>query len=197
MGLFHRLTNRDSSSTNRDNQVTEEKSTNALADDHYDQDDNTQKDRYLTFHLANEDFGLEIRFVTEIVLIQKITKIPDLPEFVSGVINLRGKLIPVMDVRLRFNLPPREFDNLTCIIVVGIKDSSVGLVVDEVREVLSIPAAQVEPPPATSKGRGNRYIKGIGKTDEEVKILLDAQQLFLEEDLEFIGSSLTKENHGE
>ena len=177
--------------------MTEKKSTNALADDHYDQDDNTQKDRYLTFHLASEDFGLEIRFVTEIVGIQKITKIPDLPEFVRGVINLRGKLIPVMDVRLRFNLPPREFDNRTCIIVVEIKDSSVGLVVDEVREVLSIPAAQVEPPPTTSKGRGNRYIKGIGKTDEEVKILLDAQQLLLEEDLELIGSSLMMENHGQ
>lgn len=148
------------------------------------ENEDTQKDKYLTFHLAKEDYGIEIRYVMEIIGIQKITEVPDMPHFVKGVINLRGKVIPVMDVRLRFNLPPREYDDRTCIVVVRIKDHEVGLVVDEVSEVADIPENRVEPPPRGTRAGGNDYIQGIGKIGDEVKILLNVNKLLFTSDLE-------------
>ena len=103
--------------------MTEETKSIELDDDLYDDDEDTQKDKYLTFHLAGEDYGIEIAFVTEIIGIQKITDVPDMPEFIKGVINLRGKVIPVMDVRIKFNLEARDYDERTCIIVVDINIS--------------------------------------------------------------------------
>lgn len=144
--------------------------------------EDTQKGKFLTFHLANEDYGIEIRYVTEIIGIQKITEVPDMPDFVRGVINLRGKVIPVMDVRTRFHLPPREYDDRTCIIVVNINEMAVGLVVDKVNEVADIPESQIEPAPRSARGNG-RYIKGMGKIGEEVKILLDVSRLLGESEL--------------
>lgn len=139
--------------------------------------EDTQKDKYLTFRLADEDYGIEICYVTEIIGIQKITKVPDMANFIKGVINLRGKVIPVMDVRARFCLPPREYDERTCVIVVNVNEQDIGLVVDRVNEVVDIPAAQVEPPPAASQSRSSNYIRGIGKMGESVKVLLDAETL--------------------
>lgn len=161
-----------------------------LDDDLYDEDEDTQKDKYLTFHLAGEDYGIEIAYVTEIIGIQKITEVPDMPVFLKGVINLRGKVIPVMDVRLRFNMEEREYDERTCIVVVDIDSTAVGLVVDEVREVADIPESQVEPPPKTRRGESSRYLKGLGKIGEEVKILLNADKLLYEEELEKIGTAV-------
>ena len=155
-----------------------------LDDDLYD-DEDTQKDKYLTFHIGTEDYGISIAYVTEIIGIQSITEIPEMPDFIKGVINLRGKVIPVMDVRIRFKLPPREYDERTCIIVVEIEETSVGLVVDTVNEVADIPEEQVEPPPQ-SKRKGGSYIQGIGKIDKEVKILLDINKILYDEELETI-----------
>nr|MBF0223679.1 purine-binding chemotaxis protein CheW [Desulfobulbaceae bacterium] len=155
-------------------------------DDFYDDDEDAQKDKYLTFHLAKEDYGIEIAFVTEIIGIQKITEVPDMPVYIKGVINLRGKVIPVMDVRTKFKLEAREYDERTCIVVVDIDGTSVGLVVDEVSEVIDIPASQVEPAPQTGKGNSSRYLKGMGKIDDEVKILLNVEKLLYEEELEQI-----------
>ena len=133
--------------------MTEDKSKISLDDELYDEDDeDAQKDKYLTFHLAKEDYAVEIRHVTEIIGIQRITEVPDMPDFVRGVINLRGKIIPVIDVRTRFKIEAKEYDDRTCIIVVNINDMSVGLVVDEVSEVASIPEEQVEPPPTAASG---------------------------------------------
>lgn len=159
-----------------------------LDSDLYDEED-TQKDKYLTFHLAGEDYGIEIAFVTEIIGIQKITEVPDMPQFIKGVINLRGKVIPVMDVRLKFNLDEKEYNERTCIVVVDISDTSIGLVVDEVSEVVDIPETQVEPPPQTGTGTSSRYLKGMGKLDDEVKILLNVDKLLYDEELEKIASS--------
>ncbi|MBN1141887.1 MAG: purine-binding chemotaxis protein CheW [Deltaproteobacteria bacterium] len=145
--------------------------------------EDTQKGRFLTFRLAREDYGIEIRYVTEIIGIQKITEVPDMPHFVKGVINLRGKVIPVMDVRLRFNLPPRDYDDRTCIVVVNVDEKSVGLVVDKVNEVASIPDDQIEPPPRADRD-GCNYIQGIGKMGEEVKILLEVKRLLFTEEME-------------
>jgi purine-binding chemotaxis protein CheW len=155
-----------------------------LEDDLYDEHEDTQKDKYLAFNLDREDYGIEIRHVTEIIGIQTVTRVPEMPDFIKGVINLRGKVIPVMDVRLRFRMPPREYDERTCIIVVDINDTSVGVVVDEVREVMNIPESEVEPPPKTVGQKGGRFIQGVGKADNSVIIILDVNHLLHEEELE-------------
>jgi purine-binding chemotaxis protein CheW len=154
-----------------------------LDDDLYDEDEDSQKDKYLTFHLGAEDYGIEIACVTEIIGIQKITEVPDMPDFVKGVINLRGKVIPVMDMRLRFKMEEQEYHDRTCIVVVDIKDTSVGLVVDAVNEVSDIPEADIDPPPSTGKSTSSRYIQGLGKMEEEVKILLKVDQILFEEEM--------------
>lgn len=155
---------------------------NSLAGENED----TQKGKFLTFHLAKEDYGIEIRYVTEIIGIQKITEVPDMPAFVKGVINLRGKVVPVMDVRTRFGMPPRDYDDRTCIIVVDVDDKSVGLVVDKVNEVADIPDQQIEPPPRTNR-ESTRYIQGLGKISNEVKILLNVQKLLYSDELSMLG----------
>ena len=159
--------------------MASERQLKRLEDDYDDDDENedTQKNKFLTFRLGNEHYGLEIKYVTEIIGIQKITEVPDMPGFIKGVINLRGKIIPVMDVRLKFSMEERDYDERTCIVVVNVDLSSVGLVVDEVNEVVDIPENQIEPPPLTRKGEKHRYVQGMGKIDEEVKILLDASRL--------------------
>ncbi|MDY6851236.1 MAG: chemotaxis protein CheW [Thermodesulfobacteriota bacterium] len=161
-----------------------------LDDDLYDEEDeDTQKDKYLTFQLGGEEYGVEIQYVLEVIGMQKITEVPDMPDFVKGVINLRGRVIPVMDVRVRFRMDPKEYDDRTCIVVVNILNTSIGLVVDVVSEVLGIPENQVQPPPKISRKTGGRFIQGLGKVGEEVKILLDVNKLLFEEELEQIASA--------
>ncbi len=153
-------------------------------EDFYDDDDeDTQKDRYLTFHLGKEVYGIEIYHVIEIVGMHRITEVPDMPEFVKGVINLRGQIIPVMDVRIRFQMKPLEYNDRTCVIVVQLDDSTIGLVVDTVDEVAVIPDHNIAPPPSVGRGTKSRYIQGMGKTGDEVKILLDVNKLLFEEEL--------------
>jgi purine-binding chemotaxis protein CheW len=139
--------------------------------------EDTQKDKFLTFRVADEDYGIAIRHVTEIIGIQKITVVPDMPSFIKGVINLRGKVIPVMDVRSRFRLSGREYDERTCIVVVNVDDRATGLVVDRVNEVADIPEEQVETPPAGAQGGSGNFILGLGKIGDSVKILLDVNRL--------------------
>ena len=148
------------------------------------ENEDTQKDKYLTFHLAGENYGIEIRFVTEIIGIQQITEVPDMPDFIRGVINLRGKVIPVMDVRARFKIEARDYDDRTCIIVVNIDGTEVGLVVDEVSEVSDIPSKNVEPPARTGNSSGSRCIQGMGKIGEDVKILLDVKELLFSDEMQ-------------
>lgn len=147
-----------------------------------DMDEDTQKGKFLTFSLENEFFGLEIAFVTEIIGIQPITEIPELPDFVKGIINLRGKIIPVIDVRLRFKKPARKYNDRTCVIVIDIKEISVGLIVDSVSEVLTIPEESIVLPPDI-KAAQNKYIKGIGKVDGNIKLLLDCERLLNEDEI--------------
>ncbi|HEY2420065.1 MAG TPA: chemotaxis protein CheW [Neobacillus sp.] len=158
-----------------------------LEEDSMFQED-TQKGKYLTFTLGNEHYGLEIKHVTEIIGIQEITMVPELPEYIKGIINLRGQIIPVMDVRLRFRKPFREYNDRTCVIVVDIKSVSVGLIVDAVSEVLSIQDEEVVPPPDVTRGFSNRYIKGIGKVGNEVKLILDCNKLLNDEETENLGN---------
>jgi purine-binding chemotaxis protein CheW len=156
-------------------------------DEVHDLNEDTQKDKYLTFHLGSEDYGIEIRHVTEIIGIQKITVIPEMPDYIKGVINLRGKIIPVMDVRIRFRLQERAYDERTCVVVVNIRDSTIGLVVDTVSEVADIPESQIEPAAGLNGSRGNAFIKGIGKQGDDIKIILDVDKLLYEADLAALG----------
>ncbi len=149
-----------------------------------EEDDDTQKDKYLTFHLDVEDYGIEIRHVKEIISIQKITDVPDLPDFVKGVINLRGQVIPTLDLRLRFGLPFKEYDERTCIIITHMNDAPVGVIVDTVNEVLDIPPEMIAPPPSVQKGAAHRFILGLGRVGEDVKIILNAGKLLHEDELE-------------
>lgn len=142
-----------------------------------DENEDTQEGKFLSFRIGNEVYGIEIRHVTEIVGIQKITEVPDMPGYVKGVINLRGSVIPVVDVRLRFNMKPRDYDNRTCVIVVSINESPIGLVVDVVKEVISILPDQISPAPSVSKNEITRYIQGVGRFGEDIIILLAMNEL--------------------
>ncbi len=148
-----------------------------------EQDDDTLKGKYLIFSMGNELYGMEIRYITEIIGIQPITEIPEMPEYVKGITNLRGKIIPVMDARLRFKKEVREYDDRTCIIVIDTDDTSIGLIVDSVSEVIAMRDEDIAPPPEINKG-GHRYIKGIGKAGGSVKLLLDCQRLLTDEALD-------------
>ncbi len=136
----------------------------------------TQKDLFLTFRLGDEDYGMEIFHVIEIVGIQKITDVPDMPDYIKGVINLRGSIISVMDVRIKFGMPERPYDDRTCLIVVRVGDTNMALVVDRVNEVSEIPNNQIEPPPHVG-GDGRSYISGMGKLRDSVKILLNMDEM--------------------
>jgi purine-binding chemotaxis protein CheW len=148
----------------------------------YEDDDvDTQKDKYLTFAVGVESYGLAIYHVTEILGIQEITKVPDMPDSVKGVINLRGKVIPVMDVRIRFNLEPVPYNDRTCIVVTDTDDLQTGLIVDTVSEVVDIPMDQIDPPPRSFSGGNHGYVQGLGKVENNVKILLDIKKTLITE----------------
>ncbi len=153
-----------------------------------EEDDDTQKDKYLTFRLDVEDYGIAILHVKEIISIQKITDVPDLPDFVKGVINLRGQVIPTIDLRLRFGISPKAYDERTCIIITHMNDIPVGVIVDTVNEVLDIPPEMITPPPSVQKGAAHRFIQGLGRVGEDVKIILNAEKLLHEDELEALGS---------
>jgi purine-binding chemotaxis protein CheW len=146
-------------------------------------EEDTQKDKYLTFSIGNVSYGIEIQYVTEIIGIQAITEVPEMPDYVKGIINLRGKIIPVMDVRLRFKKEMADYNDRTCIIVISMNDLLTGLIVDKVSEVTAILPQDIEEPPQMNQGLNNRYIKNIGKTGNEIKLLLDCGNLFTEEEL--------------
>ena len=147
-------------------------------------EEDTQQGRFLTFTLEDEVYGIEIRYVTEIIGIQSITEVPELPDFIRGIINLRGKIIPVMDVRVRFRKQQIPYNDRTCIIVIDISDVSIGLIVDTVAEVMNIAEENVVPPPDSRTGFSNRYVKGIGKVEGEVKLILDCERLLRDEELD-------------
>ena len=139
--------------------------------------------KFLTFKLGQEQYGVGIEHVIEIIEMIKITPIPDMNPYIKGVINLRGKVIAVMDVRLRFSMPAREFDDKTCIVVVTIDDMQIGLIVDSVCEVVDIPKDAIDPPPHHHRKTEAHYIMGIGKVGAEVNLLLDLTKLLFDEDV--------------
>lgn len=140
------------------------------------------KDQYLTFAIEDEDYGVEIAYVKEIIKMQPITKVPEMPMYIEGITNLRGDLIGVLDVRKRFGKPVKEHDEETCIIVIIHNVyGQLGLVVDAVQETATIPESSISAPPNAKLSYSNQFIRNIGKVGDEVKLLLDVEK-FLEQD---------------
>lgn len=137
----------------------------------------------VTFRIGEEEFGVDILAVQEIIRLLQITTVPRAPTFIEGVINLRGKVIPVINMRTRFNMPAVTHDNSTRIVVMELGQKIVGFLVDGVSEVLRIPASTVEDPPPVVAGIGAEYIRGVGKLHERLLILLDLENLLGEVDL--------------
>ena len=145
----------------------------------------TQKGKYMTFKSGNEYFGLEIQYVNEIIQFQTITAIPETEDYIKGLINLRGKVIPVVDVRLRFKQEPFEYNDRTCIIVINVKSMMVGLIVEKIAEVVEIKEENILPPPIIGRAdkSHHKYVYGIGKVGNSVKLLLDPDKLLNDDDL--------------
>ncbi|MGV1099900.1 chemotaxis protein CheW [Thiovibrio sp. JS02] len=137
--------------------------------------------KYLTFSLGKEDYGVGILSVREIIGVMEITAVPHTPTYIKGVINLRGRVIPVLDLRLKFGMSPQEYNERTCIIVVEVQGQTapvqVGMVVDSVSEVLNVAAGEIEPPPSLGTSAETENILGMAKIKGEVKILLDVDKV--------------------
>ena len=146
--------------------------------------------KYLTFALAGEEYGIGILKVKEIIGMMAITPVPKTPEHVRGVINLRGKVIPVIDLRMKFGLPSAESTQRTCIIVVEIfmdnGQTAMGIIVDSVSEVLNIKAAEIEDTPAFGAKLDTDYILGLAKSGQGIKILLDIDKVMTNPDAQFL-----------
>lgn len=142
-----------------------------------------QGGEFLTFFLADEEYGLEILKVQEIIGILPITSVPQSPEFVLGVINLRGKVISVFDMRLKFGMEFQENTRETCIIVVEVEGTKIGIVVDRVSEVLAIPAEEIEPPSFLGNQVNREYFLGIGKMEGRVQLLLDIDRILTTDEI--------------
>lgn len=145
----------------------------------------------VTFWLEDEEYSIDILSVQEIIRDMDYTRVPRSPDFVIGVINLRGKVIPVVDLRMRFGLSPSESRSSTRIIVIDVGGKTVGLKVDSVSEVLRLPASTVEPTPSlVSTGLDTDYFKGVGKIDDRLIILLDVDRILTPSEQDALGAML-------
>lgn len=144
-----------------------------------------QKGKYMTFKSGNECYALKIQYVNEIIGFQAITAVPESEDYIKGLINLRGKIIPVIDVRIRFKQEPHEYNDRTCIMVINVKTTVVGLIIEKIAEVVEIQEENILPPPSIGKAdkTQNKYVYGIGKVGDSVKLLLDPDKLINDEDL--------------
>ncbi len=131
----------------------------------------------VSFNISNEEFGIDILKVEEIIRIISITQIPNSPDFIEGVVNLRGRVIPVVNLRTRLGFEKKGFDNQTRVIVVEVKGVTLGFIVDSVKEVLRIPKSITEPPPAITTGINSEYITAVGKLENRLLILLDLEKV--------------------
>ena len=140
-----------------------------------------QEEKYLMFFLGEEYYGVPIIKVNEIIGVMEITRVPRTPSFMKGIINLRGKIIPVMDLRLKFNMTERKYDEETCIIIIEIPNNGrknfMGVIVDKVAEVVNIYSGDVDVPPQYGQEEGNEFITGVGKVKDKVVLLLEIEAI--------------------
>jgi len=146
----------------------------------------TYEGQFLTFALNSEEYGIEILRTREIIGVMDITTVPQTPDFMKGVINLRGKVIPVIDLRLKFSMQEEEYTQETCIIVVEANNSQVGIIVDSVSEVLNIKNGEIENTPSFGQGIDTDFIMGLGKVKEKIIILLDIEQILSSEVMDIV-----------
>jgi purine-binding chemotaxis protein CheW len=135
------------------------------------------------FRLDNEDYAIAITKIQEIILMKPITRIPQVPDFIEGLINLRGSVIPIINLRKRFGLAPRDVDDETRTIVVNIHDKTVGCIVDAVTQVMRINRDQIQPPPLSVLAVAHQYISGLARLEDRLLIILDIDRLFDEQSL--------------
>lgn len=160
-----------------------------------------QRNKYVTFKSGNEYFGLKIEYVNEIIVYQEITEIPESDDYIKGLINLRGKIIPVIDVRIRFKQEPMEYTDRTCIIIVNVNDIVVGLIVEKIAEVVEIKEEDILPPPSIVIGGEekvqNKYVYAIGKVGDSVKLLVDPDRILKDEDLALMEQAIEENSEEE
>ncbi len=156
------------------------------------EDTSVHEGKCLTFALGNEEYGVEILKVREIMGLMEITTVPQTPEYMKGVINLRGKVIPIIDLRLKFAMPEVEHTKETCIIVVEVGSEQIGIIVDSVSEVTDIKGEDIEEATSFGQGIDSNFIMGLGKVKEKIIILLDIERVLSSEEMEIVGQ-LAKE----
>jgi len=145
--------------------------------------------KYVTFRTGDEFFGIKIQYVNEIIMLQEITLVPETEDYIKGLINLRGKIIPVIDVRLRFKQEPVEYNDRTCIIVINVDSTVVGLIVEQITEVVELEAEDIIPSPSLGNAEAlqSKYVYALGKVGDTVKLLLDPDKLLRDADAPVAG----------
>lgn len=151
-------------------------------------EEDTQKGQFMTFQVGKEFYGISISYVNEIIMMQPITSVPEVKDYIKGLINLRGKIIPVIDVRIRFKMEPLEYTDRTCIIVINVKSTVIGLVVEKIAEVDTIQEDDIVPPPSLGRKESeqNKYVYGLARTEDVVKLLIDPEKLIRDDDIDVI-----------
>jgi len=144
-------------------------------------EEDTTKNKFLLFKIGDEEFGIDIACVKEIINMVSITQVPSTPSFVKGIINLRGDIIPIIEIRTRFMMEEKPHDDLTCIVVIDHEGDSIGLVVDEVHEVKYIHEEHINPPPSAKLTYSNQFVKNLGRADDRVFLLVEATKLLYDE----------------
>lgn len=134
--------------------------------------------RFLTFNIGDTFYGIELLHISDIISVQPITRVPGLPAYFKGIINLRGKVVPIIDVRLKLGQEEREYDDKTCFIVVNVSEMQVGLIVDRVDEVVNVNAADRNPPPDLGAHSNERYLSSIVRIDDKVILNIDCDKFF-------------------
>ena len=141
-----------------------------------EQDDLTGQ--YLTFYIEETVYSLPLTHVIEIIGIQRVTHIPGMPHYIKGIVNLRGKVVPILDVRLKFGQPERPYDDKTCIVIVLINEMNVGLIVDMVEEVIAMDKANMSPPPLSDRRIGESFLDSIATIGDKVIMNIDCEKFF-------------------
>lgn len=149
-------------------------------------EEDAQRGQFMTFQVGKEFYGISISYVNEIIMMQPITSVPEVKDYIKGLINLRGKIIPVIDVRIRFKMEPMEYTDRTCIIVINVKSTVIGLIVEKIAEVDNIQDDDIVPPPSLGRKESeqNKYVYGLARTGDTVKLLIDPEKLIKDDDLD-------------
>ena len=158
-------------------------------------EEDLQKGQFMTFQTGREYFGIGISYINEIIQMQPITAVPEVEDYIKGLINLRGKIIPVIDIRVRFKMEPLEYTDRTCIIVINVKSMVIGIIVEKIAEVVTITDDDIVPPPTLGRrdSEQNKYVYGLARIGDSIKLLLDPEKLVKDADIEAL-EELQEEN---